>query len=61
LDYPELIPGRIRRPGAGGKGATVADPALLVALDALVDPVTRADPETELRGRRSRRRNWPWN
>src|SRR5664280_1412047 len=34
LDYPEPISGRIRRPGAGRKGATVTDPDLLVALDA---------------------------
>jgi hypothetical protein len=38
LDYPEPIPGRIRRPGADRKGATVTDPDLVGALDALVDP-----------------------
>ena len=49
LDYPEPIPGRIRRPGAGRKGAAVTDPELVGALDALVDPVTRGDPESALR------------
>ena len=49
LDYPEPIPGRIRRPGAGRKSATVTDPDLPGALDALVDPVTRGDPESALR------------
>ena len=49
LDYPEPIPGRIRRPGAGRKSAAVTDPGMLGALDALVDPVTRGDPESALR------------
>ena len=41
--------GRSRRPGAGRKPATVKDPGLAAALDALVDPVTRGDPESPLR------------
>jgi len=49
LDYPDGIPGRIRRPGAGRPGAGAADPGLWDALDALVDPVTRGDPESALR------------
>ena len=49
LDYPEPIPGRVRRPGAGRPAAQVADPGLWDALDALVDPVTRGDPESALR------------
>lgn len=49
LDYPEPIPGRIRRPGAGRPGAAVTDPDLVAALEALVDPVTRGDPESALR------------
>ena len=49
LDCPEPIPGRIRRPGAGRKSATVTDADLLGALDALVDPVTRGDLESALR------------
>jgi hypothetical protein len=41
--------GRIRRPGAGRKNLTVSDPALLAALDALIDGGTRGDPESPLR------------
>src|SRR6476469_7213702 len=49
LDSPDGIPGRIRRPGAGRPAAGTADPGLWDALDALVDPVTRGDPESALR------------
>jgi hypothetical protein len=44
LDYPDRIPGRVRRPGGGRRAAAVTDPTLWEALDALVDPVTRGDP-----------------
>jgi transposase len=40
---------RIRRPGAGRKKLTKKDPALLRDLEALIDPVTRGDPESPLR------------
>jgi Rhodopirellula transposase DDE domain len=40
---------RIRRPGGGRKPLDYHDPGLWAALDALVDPVTRGDPETPLR------------
>ena len=40
---------RIRRPGGGRKRLTATDPALLTALDALVQPYTRGDPMTPLR------------
>ncbi len=43
------IPPRIRRPGGGGKWLTDTDPGLLPALEALVDPVTRGDPDSPLR------------
>jgi len=49
LDYPGPIPGRVRRPGGGRPTAAVLDPTLWEALDALVDPVTRGDPESALR------------
>lgn len=49
LDYPDQIPGRVRRPGAGRPSAAVTDPTLWEALDALVDPVTRGDPMSMLR------------
>jgi len=42
-------PGRSRRPGAGRKSLTEADPGLLAALDALVEPETRGDPMSRLR------------
>jgi Rhodopirellula transposase DDE domain len=40
---------RLRKPGAGRKRATVADPGLANALERLVDPVTRGDPQSPLR------------
>ena len=40
---------RVRRPGAGRKPLDHHDPQLWAALDALVEPVTRGDPETPLR------------
>src|SRR5919202_4968818 len=42
-------PGRIRRPGGGRKKTVVIDPALPHALEALVEPSTRGDPESPLR------------
>jgi Rhodopirellula transposase DDE domain len=39
----------LRRPGAGRKTLDHHDPELWAALDALVEPVTRGDPETPLR------------
>lgn len=51
LDDPdEALPvGRVRRAGAGRKPLTETDPGLAEALEALVDPVTRGDPESPLR------------
>ena len=40
---------RIRRPGGGRKPLTQTDPSLRRDLDALVDPVTRGDPQSPLR------------
>lgn len=40
---------RIRRPGGGRPRSTVAMPGLLEALEKLIDPVTRGDPESPLR------------
>ena len=42
-------PNRIRRSGGGRKRLTDKDPGLLAALNKLVDPVTRGDPECPLR------------
>src|ERR671911_433025 len=41
--------GRVRRSGAGRPKATDRDPGLLAALDALVEPTARGDPESPLR------------
>ena len=49
LQAEPLAPGRIRRPGAGRPNVTARDPALLGALDALVEPLARGDPESPLR------------
>jgi Rhodopirellula transposase DDE domain len=43
------ISDRLRRPGAGRKRRTEEDAELLPALERLVDPVTRGDPESPLR------------
>jgi len=40
---------RLRATGAGRKKSTDADPELLQALESLVDPMTRGDPESALR------------
>ncbi len=45
----QLPAGRVRRSGAGRKPLTVAQPGLLNALDALVEPTCRGDPESPLR------------
>jgi Rhodopirellula transposase DDE domain len=49
LDDPPDPRGRIRRPGGGPKRLAERDPGLLRALDELVDPDTRGDPESPLR------------
>ena len=41
--------GRIRRPGGGRKPVTEIDPGILAALEALIQPTTRGDPESPLR------------
>lgn len=40
---------RIRRPGGGRKYLEDSDPGLWKALDSLIDPLTRGDPESPLR------------
>ncbi len=45
----ELEPERLRRAGAGRPGILEREPGLSQALDALIDPVTRGDPESPLR------------
>ena len=40
---------RIRRPGGGRRPLTEHDPGLLPALESLIEPTTRGDPESTLR------------
>ncbi len=49
LDQEPLAAGRVRKQGAGRKQVAEADPGLGAALDALVDPDSRGDPESPLR------------
>lgn len=53
LDQPAderaLEGSRVRRRGGGRKRLTESDPELLAALEALVEPVTRGDPQSPLR------------
>jgi len=49
LEQPMPPPGRVRRVGGGRKKQLDRDPALLAALEALVEPDTRGDPMSPLR------------
>ena len=40
---------RVRRPGGGRKRLTEADAGLVAALEALLEPATRGDPQSPLR------------
>jgi transposase len=40
---------RVRRPGGGRKKITESDAEILAALEALIEPVTRGDPQSPLR------------
>src|SRR6478735_4705888 len=40
---------RVRQPGGGRRSLTTTDPGLVSALESLVEPVTRGDPESPLR------------
>ena len=44
-----IVDARVRRPGAGRKSKEEEDPGLAQALEGLVDPVTRGDPQSPLR------------
>ncbi|MCA1681786.1 MAG: ISAzo13 family transposase [Nocardioidaceae bacterium] len=48
-DQDSGMTGRVRVRGGGRKKAEAADPGLLDALDALIEPETRGDPESPLR------------
>ena len=49
LDAEPLPAGRIRRPGAGRPTLVKRDPDLPGALEAMVEPLARGDPESPLR------------
>jgi hypothetical protein len=49
LGAVKRMAGRVRRPGGGRKKLTEKDPGLLPALERLVEPTTRGDPESPLR------------
>ena len=49
LEEDSLAAGRIRHPGAGRRKLLVSDPELPRALETLVEPLTRGDPESPLR------------
>lgn len=49
LEEPPLPAGRVRRPGGGRPALVVRDPDLPRRLEALVEPLTRGDPESPLR------------
>ena len=45
----DLAPDRVRRKGGGRKSLNVTQPGVVEALERLVDPMTRGDPESPLR------------
>ena len=49
LESGSVERGRIRRPGAGRPGIEQSQPGIKQALEKLVDPLTRGDPESALR------------
>jgi hypothetical protein len=49
LHPDEPVTQRLRKSGAGRKVLTESDPTLVAALEALVEPLTRGDPESPLR------------
>lgn len=48
-DQPRPLGDRVRKAGGGRKKLTEQEPGLLSALEALVEPTTRGDPENPLR------------
>jgi hypothetical protein len=44
-----LAPGRVRQPGGGRRKITEHDPRLTGAMERMIDPETRGDPESPLR------------
>lgn len=44
-----MAPGQVRRPGGGRKPLTALDPHLVKAMQRLIEPTTRGDPQSPLR------------
>jgi transposase len=50
LDNPDsLPPHRQRKPGAGRRSREIEEPGLIIALEALMEPISRGDPMSPLR------------
>jgi len=49
VDERAIEANRVRRPGGGRKPLTETDPGLFAALEALIEPTARGDPESPLR------------
>jgi transposase len=49
LDLPIELHGRVRKPGAGRPPLAKTQPGIVAALEQLIDPLTRGDPESPLR------------
>jgi hypothetical protein len=49
LRQAPLLPGRVRRPGAGRKPLLEVSPAIRAAVERLIEPATRGDPMSPLR------------
>jgi hypothetical protein len=49
LQAAPLTPGRIRQEGGGRRALTSNDPGLVPALDSMVEPTARGDPQSPLR------------
>lgn len=45
----KMAPGQVRRPGGGRKPLTALDPHLVKAMQRLIEPTTRGDPQSPLR------------
>ena len=60
IERGATLPGRIRRPGAGRPGIEQSQPGIKQALEKLVDPLTRGDPQSPGRARVGRSSPQPW-
>jgi hypothetical protein len=49
LPPEEVFPERVRSPGGGRHSLVIDDPTLIEDLEALVEPATRGDPQSQLR------------